>query len=244
MITIPERSSNKSKLGFTLVEMAIVLVVVGLLVSAFLAPLSAQQDLKNFNETQKNLDEIKEALIGYAIANGHFPCPAISGTNGSEDRTGTTCTGAKRVGHLPWAELGMPKLDSWSHIYRYSVTLTYADSASKITLLPQTPRDISIQTRDAIGNIQNTSNANDIPVVIMSMGKNGVWSFADNGTQVADSSASNIDEDTNGNGNGRLFLSRTPTANTAVTGGEIDDIVTWISTSVYINRMVAAGQLP
>ena len=90
----------------------------------------------------------------------------------------------------------------------------------------------------------NASNANDIAVTIISMGKNGIWAFADDGTQVADSSASNIDEDTNGNGNGRIFRNRTPTANTTVTGGEIDDVVTWISTSVYINRMVAAGQLP
>lgn len=245
MITLQVRNYDKPNHGFTLVEMAIVLVIVGLLISAFLAPLSAQQDLKDYNETQKNLDEIKESLIGYAISHGHFPCPAISASNGAEDRTGSSCTGAKRVGHLPWAELGVAKLDSWNHIYRYSVTLAYADSSSKISLLPiLTPRDISIQTRDSSGNIQNVSNANDIPVTIMSMGKNGIWGFADDGTQLADSSASNTDEDTNGNGNGRTFRNRTSTANTTVTGGEIDDVVTWVSANVYINRMVAAGQLP
>lgn len=236
--------NRKSEVGFTLVEMAIVLVIFGLLLSAFLAPLSAQRDLKDYTETQKSLEEIKESLIGYALSHGYFPCPAISASNGGEDRTGATCTGSKRVGFLPWAELGVPKLDSWDHLYRYSVTLAYADSGTKINLSPLTARDITIQTRDSAGVIQNVSNANDIPVVIMSVGKNGVWGYRDDGTQVADGSATNVDEDTNGNGNGRIFQNRTATSNTAITGGEIDDVVTWVSPNVYLNRMVAAGQLP
>ncbi len=234
----------KQTRGFTLVEMAIVLVIFGLLLSTFLAPLSAQRDLKDYSDTQKSLEEIKESLIGYALSHGYFPCPAISASNGAEDRSGSTCNGGKRVGHLPWAELGVPKLDSWNHLYRYSVTLAYANSGTKISLSPLTARDITIQTRDSAGVVQNLTNSNDIPVVIMSTGKNGVWGYANDGTQVADGSATNLDEDTNGNGNGRTFLSRNVTSNTATTGGEIDDIVTWISTNVYLNRMVAAGQLP
>lgn len=230
--------------GFTLVEMAIVLVIVGLLLAAFLTPLSAQIDQRNYAETENSLQEIKEALIGYALSHGYFPCPAISATNGAEDRTLTSCTGGKRVGILPWNELGVPQVDSWGHIYRYSVTLAYADSATKISLSPLTASDITITTRDSAGNSQNLSNANSIPVAIMSMGKNGVWGFDNSGVQVADSSATNLDEDINGNGNGRTFKSRFSTTNTAITGGEFDDIVVWISPNVYLNRMVAAGQLP
>lgn len=234
----------KQTQGFTLVEMAIVLVIFGLLLSAFLAPLSAQRDLKDYSDTQKSLEEIKESLIGYALSHGYFPCPAISVSNGAEDRTGATCTGSKRVGVLPWAELSVPKLDSWNHLYRYSVTLAYADSGTKIKLSPLTARDITIQTRDSVGAVQSLTNANDIPVVIMSMGKNGVWGFANDGTQVADGSVTNVDEDTNGNGNGRNFLNRNVTSIAATTGGEIDDIVTWISPNIYLNKMVNAGQLP
>ena len=90
MITLQVHKRDKLNQGFTLVEMAIVLVIVGLLISAFLAPLNAQQNLKDYNETQKNLDEIKESLIGYAISHGYFPCPAISASNGAEDRTGAS----------------------------------------------------------------------------------------------------------------------------------------------------------
>src|SRR5674476_71590 len=70
--------------GFTLIEMAMVLMIVGLLLGGMLVPLSAQMDQRNVSDTQKALSDIKEALIGYAIANGRFPCPASATSNGVE----------------------------------------------------------------------------------------------------------------------------------------------------------------
>ena len=64
--------------------MAMVLMIVGLLLGGMLVPLSAQMDQRNVSDTQKTLSDIKEALIGYAIANGRFPCPASSTSNGVE----------------------------------------------------------------------------------------------------------------------------------------------------------------
>ena len=66
---------KKYHMGFTLVEIAIVLVIVGLLISAFLVPLSAQRDLKDYGEVKSDLEQIREALYGYAIINGRLPCP-------------------------------------------------------------------------------------------------------------------------------------------------------------------------
>ena len=229
--------------GFTLIEMAVVLVIVGLMLGGLLIPLSAQMDQRNYSDTQKSLAEIKEALIGYALSHGYFPCPAKSSTDGTENRVGTSCNGG-RVGLLPWAELGVSKLDSWGHIYRYSVPPAYADSGTKISLSPATPADITIQTRDSAGNIQNLSNASAIPVAILSVGKNGVFGYTNDGILIGNTSVTNVDEVTNGGGTGTTFLSRTATTNTALIGGEIDDLVIWISPNVYLNRMVAAGQLP
>jgi prepilin-type N-terminal cleavage/methylation domain-containing protein len=231
-----------SKKGFTLVEMAVVLVIVGIMLGAMLVPLSAQMDQRNYSETKKSMDEIKEALIGFAMSNGHLPCPAISASNGSEDRTGNTCTLNKRVGFLPWAELGVPKLDSWGHLYRYSVTQAFADSATKISL--SQPRDITIKTRANDGTQINLSNVNNIPAVVVSHGKNGTWGYMDSGTLIGDSSTHNDDEDINGSGAGTTFFSRNFSADTTTSYGEFDDVVIWISPNVYLNRMVAAGQLP
>jgi prepilin-type N-terminal cleavage/methylation domain-containing protein len=228
--------------GFTLVEMAVVLVIVGLMLGGLLMPLTTQIDQRNYAEAQKHLEEIREALIGFGLSHGYLPCPTSSTSNGAEERTGSACT--NRVGFLPWAELGVAKLDSWGHLYRYSVTAAFADSSTKISLSPFTPRDITIRTRDDGGTLINLSNANNIPAVVVAHGKNGTWGYMDDGTQISDNSTHNDDEDTNGNGTGTTFVSRNFSSNTLTSYGEFDDVVIWISPNVYLNRMVAAGQLP
>ena len=122
--------------GFTLVEMAVVLMIVALLLGGLFIPISEQIDQRNRAETEKRLEEIKESLVGYALSHGYFPCPAKSAVDGMEDRDGASCRDGKRVGHLPWAELGVTNLDGWDRQFRYSVALAYADSATKITLSP------------------------------------------------------------------------------------------------------------
>jgi len=77
------------KNGFTLVEMAIVLVLMGLILGTGLMLLSAQQDQRRIADNTAKLDEVREALIGFAVANGRLPCPASSTSNGKE----SFCTG-------------------------------------------------------------------------------------------------------------------------------------------------------
>jgi prepilin-type N-terminal cleavage/methylation domain-containing protein len=229
--------------GFSLVEMAIVLVIVGLLVSAFLVPLSVQRDLKDYAETQKRIEEIKESLIGYALTHGYLPCPAISAINGAEDRTAAICTSGKRAGFLPWAELGVPKLDNWGHLYRYSVTPGYTSSLAKVTLSPLTPADITIRTRDSLGNLVDLTNTGVVPFAVVSMGKNGLGATNDDGTISLDTSATNTDEDSNAGGT-TVFVNRIFSSNKTFGGGEFDDLVTWAPSGVYVSRLVQANQLP
>lgn len=226
--------------GFTLVEMTVVMVIVGLMLGGLLLPLSGQMDQRNYSKAQADMNEIREALIGYGLANGHLPCPAISITDGREDRSAVTCTGNKRVGFLPWAELGVAKLDSWGHLYRYSVTPAYTNSGSKVALT--NVGDITIRSRDSAGASIKLTNEPGVPVAIVSFGKNGRHGFNNDGSQVTDGSATNTDEDSNANGTTEFF-SR-DYSETTTGGGEFDDVVVWISPNVYINRMVTAGQLP
>ena len=67
---------NHFSRGFTLAELTIVLIIVGLLLGGMLIPLSAQTDIRYRSDTAKALTDIREALIGYAIVNGRLPCPA------------------------------------------------------------------------------------------------------------------------------------------------------------------------
>ncbi len=62
--------------GFSLIELAVVLFIVSLLIGGMLMPISAQNEVRGRQETDKALITIREALIGFAIINGRLPCPA------------------------------------------------------------------------------------------------------------------------------------------------------------------------
>lgn len=53
--------------GFTLIEMAIVLIIVTILVGGLAMPLAAQIQARRVAETKKTLEEAREAIIGFAM---------------------------------------------------------------------------------------------------------------------------------------------------------------------------------
>ena len=54
--------------GFTLIEMAVVLIIVTILIGGLAMPLSAQIQARRIAETKKTLEEAREAIIGYAMS--------------------------------------------------------------------------------------------------------------------------------------------------------------------------------
>ncbi|MGH8639977.1 MAG: type II secretion system protein, partial [Burkholderiales bacterium] len=115
--------------GFTLIELAVVIAVVGLLLGSLMVPLATQVEARQIGEARRILQDAREALNGFAIANGRLPCPASSVSNGVESPVGGgACTNA-HDGFLPAATLGiMPAdqegfaIDSWGNRIRYAVT--------------------------------------------------------------------------------------------------------------------------
>lgn len=107
--------------GFTLVELAVVVLVVGLLIGSLLVPLSTQVDQRNIAEAQRRLEDARDALLGFAVANGRFPCPASTSTSttGTEEfatspTIGTPTNGICKsfTGFLPGQTLGLNNLDA------------------------------------------------------------------------------------------------------------------------------------
>ena len=233
--------------GFSLIELAVVLLVIALLLGSILVPLGAQIEQRQYTETEKQLEQIKEALIGFALSNGYFPCPAVSSANGVEDRNviANACTGGKRVGFLPWVTLGVKPSDSWGNLYRYSVSANFTNSAALSLFTLTSARDILIQTRNTAGTPTNLSNVNEIPVVVLSHGKNGFGATSELGIARATPATwdNTLDEFDNAN-DPTTFWSRTRSDNTGATGGLFDDIVVWIPPGILFSRMVAAGRLP
>jgi prepilin-type N-terminal cleavage/methylation domain-containing protein len=239
--------------GFTLIEMAVVLMIVGLLLGGMLVPLSAQMDQRNISETQKALSEIKEAIIGYALVHGRLPCPAVPSTP-----TGQTVSGigagasvplssnvcSISTGVLPWATLGVNETDGWGNRYTYRVDTNFSDSNSNNTYgsgcSPNpAPSNASFAlcssgTLNVLSAASGVTIAGNIPVVVISHGKHASGAWTPQGTQLPTSG--DPDEQDNSNGNS-TFVSHTPTST-------FDDLVVWISPSILFNRMVAAGKLP
>lgn len=235
--------TSRPEPGFTLVELTIVLVIVALLIGGMLLPLSTQKDIQNTSETQRLLAEIKDALLGFAVANGRLPRPARSLADGAENPApcadDSACTG-----YLPWTTLGVKKTDAWNKMIRYSATPAYANAPFALT----TVGSKKVQTRSGdgvasylIGGSGACSLASPCaPAVVYSAGKSN-WGVAEDGTAFPDESANNSDEDANANASA-VFFARA--ASTVASGGEFDDLVSWISPNILLSRMISAGRLP
>jgi prepilin-type N-terminal cleavage/methylation domain-containing protein len=224
--------------GFTLIELAIVLAIVGLLLGMLIVPLNTQVDQQRINDTQKQLATITEAILGFAVANGRLPCPATPGTAsttagaGLENKGVPTCNITEGV--VPWATLGLPETDAWGRRFTYRVTGALADD-------PTGGLQASFALTDT-GNITITSGgaapvnvANNVAAVVVSHGKNGLGAYQQNGAQIAGAAGDelkNADADPGG-----IFVSKLPDP-------AFDDLVAWVSANVLKSRMVAANRLP
>ncbi|MDV7391433.1 type II secretion system protein, partial [Arthrospira platensis SPKY1] len=62
--------------GFTLVELAMVLVILALLGSALLVPLGSRIEARDRQLSLDRLHDIQHALIGFALIHGRLPCPS------------------------------------------------------------------------------------------------------------------------------------------------------------------------
>lgn len=147
--------------GFSLLEMAVVLVIIGLLLAGMLLPMSAQMDDRKMKETQKQIDEITQALVGFTVANGRLPCPADptkatgAANAGLEDLGAATCN--RTSGAVPWSTLGVAETDAWGRRFTYAVTGTFAQTiANAIATLPawtaSTAYDLNTLARPTTAN--------------------------------------------------------------------------------------------
>jgi len=243
--------------GFTLIELAIVLVIVGVLVGGFISTLASRIDHTRKSETADELEDIKQAMMAYAFVNGNLPCPdcdAVGGNclaadvnDGVADFVGgAACKEAQAAGNVPWVTLGLGRSDAWGTRYRYAVQDEYANLGAPFTIA-SAAGSAEIQEPDfdvdATGGIPQVL-ADNVVAIILSQGKNGYGGISEDNVARDAVPLANIDERNNTDDNQLYYFRPETTADADIKGGEFDDIVVWISEYELKAKMVEAGALP
>lgn len=212
--------------GFTLVEMAVVLVILGLMLGGLMIPISAQIEQRSLSETRASLEQIRETLIGFAIIHGRFPCPTTQ-TNplaAGYGEEAAPCPAPATEGYLPWKTLGLREVDSWGTVraentdpwngyWRYRVHPNFSVPFSLAT----DSGGANFVIRNSDGN-NLTGNTEPPIAIVYSTGKN----LAPDGENAV------FD---------LIYQGGAPSST-------FDDITAWIGRPVVFNRMVTAGKLP
>ena len=238
--------------GFTLVEIAISLSIIAIIMIFLIPPITTQITQSKITQAKADIDQINEALIGFALAQGkpRLPCPDAVTGNGANDGVedcGVFDPARTIGGNIPWATLNVPATDPWGQRYHYRVNTAYTDKTNGFTLntaptgacnavppgnAPGTGNLFTTpvgQLRICGSNDCSSTLANTtIPAIIISRGPNGATAPA------------SADEVENAN-NDCLFISRTYSS---ASGSEFDDLIAWMSPGVLKSRMVTAQKLP
>ena len=226
----------KKQPGFTLIEIAVVIVIITGLIGGLLIPVKEYYRQTKIELTQQRLEEIKEALLNFAVINGYLPCPAKDDISGKEPKRDTTTdehickTYDNSDGYLPWATLGVGEYyDGWGQPFRYRVDGWFSNSNGIFKEdAPSVGRTkYLLKVTDRQGNLLNVPNYTDpdsginfnsnIVAIIFSYGKNAQ---PEQGTDI-----NNYIQD--------VYVEN-----------QFDDILIWVPKYVLINRLAAAGKWP
>lgn len=226
--------------GLTLIELAVVLTIIGLVMGSLLIPLTTQIDVTNIQRTDITLEQIKEALVNYATLYSRLPCPASDGNTGREDPTlcqkdcqgGTSGIGLclqgtpSEEGFLPWANLGVGQDDAWGNPLKYRVDINYVAGITKELL----ELVASSYSNNII--IQDNWGASEVVAVIVSDGKKGPQVTA----AVSELLVPSVAAATTCEPNKICYTQGDYINNTAVLKS--------VSTTELFHRLVTAGKLP
>ncbi len=249
--------------GFTLVELSIVILVMGLLLGGLLMPLSKQRENAKLRDGLEMLEAARASIEGFALTNGYLPCPATPASAGVSAAVAGACS--VQHGFVPATTLDLNGqrnddnllLDPWGAPLRYSVSNSDADGDGTwdfVTIgemrdvtLPLLSPDLVVCTT-AAGSTPVACNGaaetltEKAPALVYSLGRD--WPAFSSADQVE-----NVGGNLAGGSSGTsyrvaadaVFVSR---GISELAGSEYDDLLIWVSPSVLYGRLVETGHLP
>lgn len=201
---LPEGGWKKRRTrgGFTLIELAIVLAILGLLLGGGSMLVQPMLDNNRRNETKAKLKTIEDTLTLYAATNFDLPCPSNptlgpgAATNGAEANPATFCNSTMAFGGVPWQSLGLSEadvLDGWGRRISYAVTGDLAEAANRLNCAS----GFSGITQGVLEN-RGANNAAPPPLapraayILISHGENGAGGYLPSGARMPGATAPTV----------------------------------------------------
>lgn len=136
-----DRNDQGAQAGFTLLDLAVSMIVIGLISAGFMATYKLYAESKAFGNTSSSLIGIKIAMDNYYFENNSYPCPAditLSADDADYGLAVSPCIGAVPfvTGGLPFKDLKLPMdfaIDGWNNKLSYTVTAAQTDPTSFTT---------------------------------------------------------------------------------------------------------------
>lgn len=214
--------------GFTLVELAMVLVILALLGGSLLVPLASRIEARDRQVALERLRDIEHALTGFAIIHGRLPCPSTE-TDPADPRYGVEDTAPcnfTNEGRLPWRSLALPATDPWGHPrlasadgwaghWRYRVDPAFTTAPIAAATAPTG----NLQIRSHDGSRITTTDSQAVALVY-STGPN----------RQAD-------------GLNASYSAAAPSYQAGESTADFDDLLAWLGRPVLIARIAQAGRL-
>ena len=96
----------RSTKAFTLLELAVVIVIITLLTAGGVAMLMSAMSRKSYSDTQEEINDVQKIIGDYFVAHGYIPCPADitkgEGAAGFGNGVGTGAVGAAACTAANW----------------------------------------------------------------------------------------------------------------------------------------------
>ncbi len=216
----PRNHKNKA---FTLLELAVVLVVVVLVAGIGVSISKDMIESSKEVATNKRMDEIEKAIFAFMKKNGRIPCPGdatyltsnanygveatvamlercTGGAISSTFRTDSTYMNKAAEGPVPVATLGLPRefmYDGWGRKFAYAAATAMTDSTySTKAFPPKSGTGCLDNTAIMVKDASGANRSTSAVYALISYGKNGHGGYLPAGTRFS-SGSTNTDELTN-----------------------------------------------
>jgi prepilin-type N-terminal cleavage/methylation domain-containing protein len=144
--------------GFTLLEIAIVMVIIGILAGGGVSLMGMLTQRKARNATVDYLQQVRTALVSFAAANGRLPWADTDG-DGAENSGNAN-------GTLPYLTLQITPSDAYKRVLRYEINANLGTNRSATCSALKS----GLSVRPAVVDADGSTTAFNVAAVLVSSG--------------------------------------------------------------------------